>query len=264
MRRATVLWTLVAPVDGRALCSVSCCRHHVFVENPFGIVLPGEFTDQRGVRRLRPQWIEEGRLPADVLPPQARLFALERRQASFDDQLYAYLTEDELPKYIGRPVRTTTLERLVSSVATLPFPGTMRRLAWLQREIWALPFDTESQIGAVYALCGPTVGEFCARFLHEREHGGALCDGQPFALQRLVVLHARDAPVDEELDWDGMVKPLTALIAVPGTVLTPGRDRARLAARRERARRPRRRGLVALLRRHGRHDDARVVRPLDG
>ena len=57
--------------------------------------------------------------------------------------------------------------------------------------------------------------------LREREHGIALCDVQLFALQRLVMLHARDAPVDEELDRDGMVQLLTALIAVPGTVLSP-------------------------------------------
>lgn len=191
------------------------------MDNPLSIELPSEFTDERGVRRLRPVWIAQGQLPADVLPPTARLYALERRPASFDDQLYSYLTEDELAKYVGRAARPTTFEQLVATVTALPFPGTMRRLAWLQREVGTLGLDTESQIGAAIALYGPTIGELCARFLREREHGIAVSDVQIFALQRLVMLHARDAPVDEELDRDGLVQLLAALIAVPGTVLSP-------------------------------------------
>lgn len=191
------------------------------MENPFSIELPGEFTDDRGVRRLRPVWIPERRLPADVLPPKTSFYALERRPASFDDQLYAYLTEDELAKYMGRPVKTTTFEELVAKIAEMPFPGTMRRLAWLQREIGEVGLDMESQIGAVHALYGPTVGGLCARFLREREHGVAVSDVQLFALQRLVMLHARDAPVDEELDRNGMAQLMGAMIAVPGTVLSP-------------------------------------------
>ncbi len=189
------------------------------MENAFGIVLPDEFTDERGVRRLRPQWIEAARLPDDVLPAQPVLFAAQRQPPSFEEQLYPYLTEEELAKYLGQPVRTTTLERLVEKVKALPFPSAMRRLAWLQRELWALPLDNENQIGAAHALYGQTVGELCSRFLRERERGVILCDTQLFALQRLIVLHARDADVEEELDQDGMVSLLTALIAVPGTIL---------------------------------------------
>jgi hypothetical protein len=152
-------------------------------------------------------------LPAE-LRPSADLIVVGRLP-SFIDQVYAYATEEELG------LQPTPLEDVLLAVDALPFWPSMQALARLQRDLWFVRTDEAGQLALVRQWYGNSRYAQAAEAWMQQERRVVFSEQQLFALQRLVMLHARDSAVDEQFSEQEHLLLRIALAAVPGSVLGP-------------------------------------------
>jgi hypothetical protein len=163
----------------------------------FQIFLPQEFKDSSGLRRLRPPSPEAGTVPEGVVGDLGPVLFARTPIPSFSDHLYPYLTLEEVVRYIDSPVpfRLPDTERVTRIVERLPFEAAMRWTALVQRVLAERHVEPEFQEALAREVYGDRIGACFVRALRAFEgHAVAICEPQLFALQRLLVLHARDDP----------------------------------------------------------------------
>jgi hypothetical protein len=202
-------------------------------ERPFQIFLPNEFEDPSGLRRLRPPGLETVTLPEGVVGDVGPMLFARTPIPVFSDHLYPYLTLEEVAKYIDQPVPLglPDSEEVIEIVKSLPFEAAMRWTALIQRllaEGHVVPAFQESLARAVYP---GRIGESFVRALRAFDgHAVAICEPQLFALQRLLVVHAREDAADD-LTPAEKAAIRTALAAIPGTILDAADADARIHER---------------------------------
>lgn len=189
-------------------------------EHTFRIFLPEEFAEPSGVRRLRPSAPEPVRVPDDVVSRPVQLFA-RTTLPSFFDHVFPYLTLEEITPYIESPLpfEHPDTVRVIEMVKTLPFEPAMRWVAGLQRVLASSPIDPEFQEMLAREVYLGRVGDLFARALRSYNgHAVVISEPQLFALQRLLVLHAREDNADD-LTPEQHAALRTALASIPGTIL---------------------------------------------
>jgi hypothetical protein len=184
------------------------------------IFLPGEFADESGLRRLAAPGPERVDLPEGLIRDLGPALFVRTAVPSFTDHFHPYLTFEEIAPYIDSPLAlgSPDTERVIEIVQGLPFEAAMRWTALVQRAVAARPPQREHQEALVLGIYGATVGGLFVRAL--RAYDGtavALSEPQLFALQRLLVLHARDDAA--ELTPEEQVWLRIALAGIPGTIL---------------------------------------------
>lgn len=135
---------------------------------------------------------------------------------SVSDQIHPYLTLDEVVKYIEQPAPLVLpeTEQVVEIVKRLPFEGAMRWTALIQRLLAKGHVDAEFQEALAREVYPGQFGDCFVRALREFDgHAVAISEPQLFALQRLLVLHARDDVA--ELTPLEHARMRTALAAIP-------------------------------------------------
>jgi hypothetical protein len=153
---------------------------------------------------------------------------------SFADHFYPYLTLDEIVKYIDTPFRFTmpTTESVTELVKTLPFEPAMRWVALAQRLLVEGHVESTHQEALAQWVYPGKIGEFFVRALREWDgHAVAISEPQLFALQRLLVLHARDGGEGDELTSEEHGTLRAALAGIPGTILKAADEDTRIEHR---------------------------------
>jgi hypothetical protein len=151
---------------------------------------------------------------------------------SFHNQIGVYATHDELFRFmLGSDLDlltesfSPTVDEVVERVRTIPFEPAMRFLASVQKGLALARRDRVGQLQLVRAVYGDSsISAASALFLRANEGGAIFSEQQLFALQRLLVLHARDEPAD--LTPEENVSLRLALLYVPGTLLAADPDLA--------------------------------------
>jgi hypothetical protein len=202
-------------------------------ERTFQIFLPGEFEDGSGLRRLRASSVEAVTLPDGVVGEAGPMLFARTPVPAFSDHFHPYLTLDEIAKYIEQPVplELPDSERVIEIVKSLPFEAAMRWTALIQRLLAEGHVEPAFQEAVAREVYPGRIGEFFVRAL--REFNGravAISEPQLFALQRLLVIHAReDAAGDLTPAEHAAVR--TALAAIPGTILNAADEDMRIEER---------------------------------
>lgn len=187
--------------------------------------LPAGFRDASGLVRIRPP-IEVVKTPKEVAVRRPVIVA-SKATASFEDQLHAYTTAKELLEHALEPewvrvvgVAELTRESVIEAVASMPFEAAMRYIASLQKEVYFARSDSAHQVALVQALYGDALAGAAATIVRDNPRRALFTEQQLFALQRLLVLHAREDDADdltpeeyEVLRW--------ILLWVPDTILDP-------------------------------------------
>jgi hypothetical protein len=194
-------------------------------ERMFRIVLPGEFEDSSGLGRLRPPIGGPVPVPEGIVDDLGPTLFARTSIPSFSDHLHPYLTLDDVVSYIEQPVPFVlpNTERVIDIVRALPFEAAMRWTALIQRLLAERRVDLVFQEALVRYVYPGEIGEFFVRAL--LGFGGravAISEPQLFALQRLLVLYARDDTADLTRAEDAELR--TALAAIPGTILNAADD----------------------------------------
>jgi hypothetical protein len=196
------------------------------------IFLPHEFADESGLRRLAAPVPEAVKLPEGVVGDLGPVLFARMAVPSFTDHFHPYLTFEEIAPYINGPVPFTfpDTEQVIELVKGLPFEAAMRWTALVQRAVATRLPEQAYQEELVQGIYGAGVGGLFVRAL--RAYDGtavAISEPQLFALQRLLVLHARDDAA--ELTPDEHVQLRIALAAIPGTILKAADDEAQVEGR---------------------------------
>lgn len=158
---------------------------------------------------------EQTDLPPELVAPVDLIVV--GRLTSFVDQVYAYLTQEELG------YDQTSAEEIVAITEAVPFWPAIRFLTRLQRDLWSVRVDQEGQVALLTSLFGGS--EFAARaesWVRQSTQRVLFSEQQVFALQRLVFLNSLDGPLDADFTREQWVGLLFALSAVPGTILPLG------------------------------------------
>src|SRR6266508_4186752 len=190
-------------------------------------VLPDEYVDPSGLLRIgsgagAPEPIQ---LPKGIALPTPVLAMTG--PPSFHDQLFAYATAHELHRIIlnndlGRLVELKPLDidDVIEKIRNVPFEPAMRFLASLQKALSFVILDGQAQVVIMQELFGSIYAAAGQIWLREEEQRALFSEQQLFALQRLVVLHARDSEASdltpEEQEWIRV-----ALLWTPDAVLDP-------------------------------------------
>jgi hypothetical protein len=201
-------------------------------DRTFRIFLPSEFEESSGLRRLRAPQPEAVTLPEGVMGDLGPVLFARTALPSFSDHLYPYITLEEVVKYIEQPVPFALpgTERVIEIVEQLPFEAAMRWTALIQRLLADGPVDPDFQEWLAREVYPGRTGECFVRAL--RQFGGhavAISEPQLFALQRLLVLHARDDAAELTPEDHALLR--TALTAIPGTILKAADEDTRIEER---------------------------------
>lgn len=180
------------------------------------IILPASFKDKSGLylpSSFAPSFVDVS-MPSELRGPVELIGA--GRLPTFFDQLYVYATEHELG------LDPTPAADVVAISEAIPFWPSMRFLSKLQRDLWHARVDEEAQIALLNQRYGGS--NYAARaeaWMRQRAQRVIFSEQQIFALQRLIILNARDGPLDASHTEEEYIALLMALAAVPGSVLGP-------------------------------------------
>lgn len=173
-------------------------------------------------RQVGRVWVPEA-LPesADAIP--AGLFeepglGLPAQTSSFTEQLFAWATEEELGLAVTPP------EEIIATVKGIPFERAMLGVSWLHRELWGNQTSEDHQRGLVDQLAAGSVFAERANAWLSGDQRVVFSEQQLFTLQRLLILHARDVPLDGDTTDEDFLGFLKALVAIPGSMLSADRD----------------------------------------
>jgi hypothetical protein len=197
------------------------------------LVLPGEYIDVSGIVRVTPAVPALGTAERHALETLVvgNVAVAVGKPPSFHDQLGVYATPRELFKFplgadadvLGDYLMLTT-DQLLGLVRSLPFEPAMRFVAYVQRARALTGHGRSGQLALARFLYGESpVTAACAMFLRAHENGVIVSEQQLFALQRLLVLHARDVAADD-LTAGEQTSLRTALLYLPGTILDADGD----------------------------------------
>ncbi len=181
------------------------------------IILPLTFKEKSGLyvpTSFAPVF-GDVRVPPELEPRPQLLIA--GRGPSFYDQVFAYATEQELGFEPMPPDDVVAIARAVQ------FWPSMRFLTRFQRDLWNVQLDQAGQIAILNQWFGGS--EFAKRaepWLRQEKQRVLFSEQQLFALQRLVLLYARDGVVDEDQSQEEYMALFAALFAVPGSILGAG------------------------------------------
>jgi len=190
-------------------------------------VLPDEYVDPSGLLRIgsgagAPEPIQ---LPKGIALPTPVLAMTG--PPSFHDQLFAYATAHELHRIIlnndlGRLVELKPLDidDVIEKIRNVPFEPAMRFLASLQKALSFVILDGQAQVVIMQELFGSIYAAAGQIWLREEEQRALFSEQQLFALQRLVVLHARDSEASD-LTPEEQERIRVALLWIPDAVLDP-------------------------------------------
>ena len=175
-------------------------------------------------RQVGRVWVPEA-VPesADAIP--AELFeepglGLPAQTSSFTEQLFAGATEEELGFAVTPP------EEIIATVKGIPFERAMLGVSWLHRELWGNQTSEDHQRGLVDQLAAGSVFAERANAWLSGEQRVVFSEQQLFTLQRLLILHARDVPLDGDTTGEDFLGFLKALVAIPGSILSVDGDLA--------------------------------------
>jgi hypothetical protein len=183
------------------------------------IIVPDGFRDKSGLILPSniPSFLPGLDLPAD-LQPRIDLIVAGRLPA-FVDQVFAYVTEGELGFEPMPP------ERVVEITREVPFWPSMLFLSRFQRDLWEVREDASAQIALLNHWFGGS--DFATRaepWVKDEPQRVLFSEQQIFALQRLIVLNARDGDPEAAFSDEEWIALVAALFAVPGSLLSPGVD----------------------------------------
>ncbi len=197
------------------------------------MILPGDYLEPSGIVRLNPASPGSGEAERKALTeisgPAPILLVGE--PPSFADQLGVYATHQELIPYVlpselgflGKSL-DPSVEDVIGLVRTLPFEPAMWFISSAQKVLVLTPTDRAGQLRVARAVYRDTpILSAAARFLRAHERGVVISEQQLFALQRLLILHARDVDADD-LSPDELDSIRLALFFLPGTVLDAGQS----------------------------------------
>jgi hypothetical protein len=196
--------------------------------------VPGQFVDSSGLVRLSRIGAPgsppgEAEIVRGIVGPGAAVAMTS--PPSFFDQVYVWLTHQELLRYMPEmapyveltDAADKTADDLIRMIGGIPFHPAMRFVSSLQKAIAFRSMEPKLQRQLMYAVYGPNIGAAGDCFLNAHENGAVFFEQQLFALQRLLVLHAsnEEAPAlaDEHLR---VLK--TVLLYIPGTILASDDD----------------------------------------
>ena len=184
------------------------------------IVLPDGFQDKSGIYMPSSFDIAPNvAVPPELLPRPDLLVVGRAGAPSFYDQIFAYATQEELG------LETTSADDIVAITREIGFWPSMRFLSRLQRDLWNVRTDQEGQVALLKQWFeGSRFEDRAVAWLGQEEQRVLFSEQQIFALQRLVLLNARDGDVDEPHSPEEFVLLLMALVAAPGTLLTTEDD----------------------------------------
>lgn len=197
------------------------------------IILPQEFVDASGLRRLAAVGPERIELPEGLGGEPGPVLFARMAIPSFADHVHPYLTLEEIAEYTGGPLpfAAPDTDRVIEIVQGLPFEAAMRWTALVQKVVASRPPDDQDlQETLAREIYLERIGELYARALRAFDGKAvAISEPQLFALQRLLVLHARDDTA--ELTADEHVQLRIALAGIPGTILKAADDDTRIEER---------------------------------
>ncbi len=146
---------------------------------------------------------------------------------SFSDHVAAFATHEELAPFFEEDTQRAMLEHggwssdsVIARLSEVPFEASMLWAGWIQRQLWGTAMVGAGQVPLVYEVYGADspVARASQRLLETNSHMAAITEQQLFALQRLLVLHARESP--DTLTNDDVESLRMALFLIPDTVLT--------------------------------------------
>lgn len=181
------------------------------------IILPGGYQTESGL--YLPSQLPVVPAAADVPPelrPEAELIVVAQAP-SFIDQVWAFATQEELG------LDPTPLEVVLQTVREIPFWPAMKMLARFQRDLWPARTDPGGQLELARRYFGPN-SRFTARataFLAGGDRRALFSEQQLFALQKLLLMYAKNSDPEQEFANDEYGWLNVALAAVPGSLLGP-------------------------------------------
>lgn len=203
-------------------------------DRTFRILLPSEFEESSGLRRLRARQPQAVTVPDGVLGDLGPVLFARTPIPAFSDHFQPYLTLEEIVKYLDTPFRfeMPTTASVTDLVKTLPFEPAMRWVALAQRLLVEGHVEAVHQETLARWTYPGEIGELFVRALRAFDgQAVAVSEPQLFALQRLLVLHAREGREGDELTVEEHGALRTALAGIPGTILKAADEDTRVEER---------------------------------
>ena len=189
-------------------------------------ILPNLYRDPSGIYRVRPSPASVTEVPQELLPEVGPMAF--GHLPTFLDQLYSYTTarelinvlfDDELAGYLGG-IPHLSRHDAVDLIRDIPLEPAIRLSVSLQRRVRLYPTDQAEQLKTMAAFYGPVFAAAAEVLLKKSPRRSLFSEQQAFAFQRLLMLHAKDAPA-EDLTREELARLLWAFLWIPDAVLDP-------------------------------------------